>query len=82
LVDAAFGPVFRYFDAFDHIGDFGILTGLPKVSAWRRHLAERPSVKSAASPGYPSNLWRFLQARGSHLSRLMAGKAAPAAHAA
>src|SRR5262249_54302311 len=27
LVDAVFGPVFRYFDVFDHIGDFGILTG-------------------------------------------------------
>src|SRR6476660_9622070 len=25
LVDAAFGPVFRYFDVFDRIGDFGIL---------------------------------------------------------
>src|SRR6266481_6075796 len=30
LVDAVFGPVLRYFDAFDRIGDFGILTGLPK----------------------------------------------------
>ena len=29
LVDAVFGPVFRYFDAFDLIADFGILaTGL------------------------------------------------------
>src|SRR5262245_10609974 len=24
LVDAVFGPVFRYFDAFDRIGDFGL----------------------------------------------------------
>lgn len=79
LVDAAFGPVFRYFDAFDHIGDFGILADLPKVSAWRRHLAERPSIQAAVSLGYPANLWRFLLARGSHLSRLMAGKTAPSA---
>ena len=41
LVDAVFGPVFRYFDAFDRIGDFGILSGLPKVAAWRRALASR-----------------------------------------
>src|SRR3954454_4100243 len=27
LVDAVFGPVFRYFDTFDEIGDFGILAG-------------------------------------------------------
>jgi glutathione S-transferase len=29
LVDASFGPVFRYFDVFDRIGDFGILDGKP-----------------------------------------------------
>jgi glutathione S-transferase len=70
-------PVFRYFDAFDRIGDFGILAGLPKVAAWRRRLAARPSVKAAVSTEYPANLWQFLQARGSHLSRLMAGTAGP-----
>ena len=26
LVDAVFGPVFRYFDVFDRIGEFGVLT--------------------------------------------------------
>lgn len=77
LVDAAFGPVFRYFDALDRIGDFGILADLPKVSAWRRQLAERPSIQSAVSPDYAANLWRFLLARRSHLSHLMAGKVAP-----
>src|SRR5712672_94802 len=32
LVDAVFGPVFRYFDVFDGIGDFGILAGKPKLT--------------------------------------------------
>ena len=72
LVDAVFGPVFRYFDAFDRIGDFGMLVGLPKVARWRAVLAERPSVRTAVSPDYPELLWRFLAARGSHLSRLIA----------
>lgn len=40
LVDAVFRPVFRYFDVFDGIGDFGILIGKPKPSVgerrWRR----------------------------------------------
>lgn len=71
LVDAVFGPVFRYFDSFDRIADFGILTGLPKVTAWRKHLAARPSVAGAVSPDYPDRLRRFLHARGSHLSTLM-----------
>ena len=50
LVDAVFGPVFRYFDAFDRIGDFGILGGLSNVAAWRALLAERPSVQAAVAP--------------------------------
>ena len=74
LVDTVFGPVFRYFDAFDRIGDFGILTDLPNVARWRAALAERPSVRAAVSADYPELLWKFLHARGSHLSRLMEGK--------
>ena len=36
LVDAVFAPVFRYFDGFDQLGDFGILAGKPKLAAWRK----------------------------------------------
>src|SRR5215471_3959148 len=39
LVDAVFAPVFRYFDVFDRIGDFGILVDLPKMARWRGSLA-------------------------------------------
>jgi glutathione S-transferase len=78
LVDAIFGPVFGYFDAFDRIGDFGILAGLPKIAAWRTALAARPSVQAAVSPEYPALLWDFYRTRGSHLSRLI-GEARAAA---
>lgn len=71
LVDAAFGPVFRYFDVFDQIGDFLILEGKPKTASLRSNLAARPSVQSAVTPGYEQRLLKFLEARGSHLSRLM-----------
>jgi glutathione S-transferase len=71
LVDAVFGPVFRYFDVFDTISDFGVLTNKPKVSAWRRDLAARPSIAAAVSDDYNARLWSFLEARKSHLSRLM-----------
>jgi glutathione S-transferase len=67
LVDAAFGPVLRYFDVLDAIADLGILTGKPKVAAWRRALADRPSVRSAVSTDYPERLRRFLDAQDSHL---------------
>jgi glutathione S-transferase len=72
LVDAVFGPVFRYFDVFDRIGDFGILAGKTRVCAWRRALSARPSVRAAVAPEYEARLRRFLESRGSHLSRLMA----------
>ncbi|TIL61870.1 MAG: glutathione S-transferase domain-containing protein, partial [Mesorhizobium sp.] len=56
LVDAVYGPVFRYFDAFDRIGAFGILSGKPRVGAWRKRLHERKSVKDAVTPDYPQRI--------------------------
>jgi glutathione S-transferase len=76
LVDAVFAPVFRYFDAFDRIEDFGILSGLERMGRWRRSLAERSSVKAAVTGDFDARLRTFLLARGSHLSRLMENAAA------
>jgi glutathione S-transferase len=76
LVDAVFGPVFRYFDVFDRIADFGMLADKPKLAAWRHALAQRPSVASAVKADYPERLWAFLQSRDSRLSALMAKQAA------
>ncbi|NRR29657.1 glutathione S-transferase family protein [Oxalobacteraceae bacterium] len=64
MVDAAFGPIFRYFDVFDQIADFGILTGLPRLQAWRAALATRPSVRAAVGPDYRRDLHAFLRDRG------------------
>lgn len=75
MVDAVFGPVFRYFDVFDEIGDlgdFGVFAGftdMPKVNAWRRALAQRESVRNAVRPDYPELLRAFLRQRESALSR-------------
>jgi glutathione S-transferase len=71
LVDAVFAPVFRYFDAFDRVGDFGMLAGKPRVEAWRQALAQRPSVVRAVAADFPERLWAFLEARKSHFSSLM-----------
>ena len=81
LVDAVFGPVFRYFDAFDRIGEFGILGGKPLVAEWRKALAARPSVQQAAVPDYDDRLWNYLIRRRSHISALIARQAAPASPA-
>jgi glutathione S-transferase len=76
LVDAVFGPVFRYFDVFDEIADFGILSGKPKLARWRKSLAARPSVLMAVSADYPALLRDFIELRNSWLSRLQAKAAA------
>ena len=71
LVDVAFGPVFRYFDVFDDIRDFGVFTGLTRVCAWRLELSRRISVKTAVAEDYPSLLRDFIKRRNSCLSRIM-----------
>jgi glutathione S-transferase len=76
LVDAVFGPVFRYFDVFDEIADFGMLAGKPKLQRWRKALAARPSVRTAVSADYPALLRDFLDRRNSWLSSLQARAAA------
>ena len=77
-MDASLGPVFRYFDVFDRVADFGILSNMPKVQMWRKALATRPSIQSAVAPDYDHRLWKFLQAKNSHLSRLMIGSSSSA----
>jgi glutathione S-transferase len=76
LVDAVFGPVFRYFDVFDAIGEFGILAGKPKLERWRVSLAARASVRGAVSPDYPALLRDFLARRQSWMSQLQLKAAA------
>jgi glutathione S-transferase len=76
LVDAVFGPVFRYFDVFDEIADFSILADKPKLIRWRQALAARPSVRAAVSADYPALLRAFIERRNSWLSGLQARAAA------
>jgi glutathione S-transferase len=76
LVDAVFAPVFRYFDLFERIGDFGSLDGKPKLAAWRNALAERPSVVRAVAPDFQERLRGFIVARNSRLSQMVLKQAA------
>jgi glutathione S-transferase len=63
LVDAAFAPVFRYFDVIDGLGDFAFFADRPKLRAWRAALAARPSAQRAVAPDYAQRLRAFLAAR-------------------
>jgi glutathione S-transferase len=72
LVDAVFAPVFRYFDVFDELADFGIFEDAPKVRAWRAELAKCPSVRAAVGADYPQLLRAFLARHDAHLLKLAA----------
>lgn len=72
LVDAAFGPIFRYFDVYDSIADFGVFAATPRVRAWRQALAARPSVRNAVAADYPAKLLNFIKSRDSEMARRIA----------
>lgn len=71
LVDAVYGPVFRYFDAFDQIGEFGILAGRKRAAAWRQALHGRQSVRDAVARDYPEKLRVHLAEKTAYLATLI-----------
>ena len=76
LVDAVFGPVFRYFELFDRILDHGIFAATPKVTAWRSALAARPSIRDAVVADYPERLERFVAKQNGYFAALLPKRAA------
>lgn len=71
LVDAAFGPVFRYFDVIDRHVDFGFFAETPRLADWRNAVSARPSVEGAVVDDYPQRLHQFLARRESVLGSLI-----------
>ncbi len=65
LVDAAFAPVFRYFDVIETLSDVDYFGGVPKVRTWRNILATRPSVQQAVSEDFPERLLQFFAGKDS-----------------
>lgn len=71
MVDAAFGPVFRYFDTLDRYLPEDVFLGCAKVLTWRDVLSKRLSVRKAVDSEYPKNLEQFLVNRNSYISTLI-----------
>ena len=71
LVDAVFGPVFRYFDVFEAHADLKLTGGGEALLNWRRALRERESVRLAVSDDYAERLVRFVIGRGAVLGARM-----------
>ncbi len=67
LVDAAFGPVFRYLDVFDWRLGRPLIERPAKVRAWSEALAARPSVRAAVGEDYAERLIDFIVTKNSYL---------------
>jgi len=67
LVDAAWGPVFRYLDVFDWRLGRPLVERPAKVRAWSDVLAKRQSVRSAVADDYPERLIDFVVSKNSYL---------------
>jgi glutathione S-transferase len=78
LVDAAFAPAFRYFETFDRILDHGLFDAKPKLAAWRRAVAERPSVAGAVAADYGPGLAAYITAKNGHMAHLLESALEPA----
>ncbi|MBW4519394.1 MAG: glutathione S-transferase family protein [Scytolyngbya sp. HA4215-MV1] len=70
LVDAVYGPIFRYFDGFEAIADFNFFADTARIRAWRQTLSVRPSIQNAVTQDYPQLLLNFFKRRDSYLMRL------------
>ncbi|WP_444996366.1 glutathione S-transferase family protein [Aliikangiella sp. IMCC44359] len=71
LIDAAYAPIFRYFDVFDTFTHLNTFSELPKCLLWRNALKQRQSVQQAVSQDYSELLKSFLVERKSYLSKLI-----------
>lgn len=71
-VDAVFAPAFRQIDALETVAPAGLTAGLPKVSAWRQALAERPSVREAAPADFAELYLQRLRNNAAHVLKLAA----------
>ena len=71
LIDAVYGPIFRYFDVFATFTNLDTFDHLPKCRLWRKALKQRNSVQKAVAKDYPHRLIEFLLNRKSYISQLI-----------
>jgi glutathione S-transferase len=68
MVDAVYAPLFRYFAIIDPAVSQPIFESLPRVSAWRKALATRPSVRNAVGEDYSDRFRNHLRQQGALLA--------------
>lgn len=68
-VDAVFGPAFRQIDAIETVRSTGLLAEFLKLAAWRRSLAERPSIRDAVPADFVDRYLDLVRKMDSYVLR-------------
>ncbi len=71
LIDAVYGPVFKYFEVFDRVIKLAVFEGLPRIKIWYTALQQRSSIQLAVAPEYPELLLGFLKKRDTYISNFV-----------
>lgn len=64
MVDAVYAPLFRYFERIDATAAQPIFDGFPHISAWRKALEARSSVRDAVVEDYADRFQTHLRQQG------------------
>lgn len=67
LVDTVYAPAFRQLDALDTVAATGLTDQLPKLTAWRKALAARPSVRDAVPENFRELFLERLRNNGAYV---------------
>ncbi|WP_085905362.1 glutathione S-transferase family protein [Kiloniella majae] len=76
LIDASYGPIFRYVDYFKNHLNYDLLSNLKRTRNWAAHLRNRPSVIRAVPKGYNDQLYKFIAQNNSYLAQISLNKPA------
>jgi len=60
MIDAVFGPVFRYHQRIASYKDYGLFDEAKEVKAWGDRLLERPSIISSVPESYQQDMTNYL----------------------
>jgi len=71
-VDVTFAPLFGKVDAFESLMPIRLLDDFPKLAAWSRAVALRPSVRDSTPDNQAQTLERALNLKESYLAKLAA----------
>lgn len=69
FLDAIIAPAFRILDAAEKLTPLDASEGLPKIQAWRKALAARPSVRDSVLDNYPERVKEFWVEKGGVLAK-------------